>query len=79
MITNRPLHALEVADESHWFKSSHSGDNTGAGCVSVAVLTAHVGIRDSKHTNGPALVIPATTWASFTHEIRVNGERPADA
>ncbi|WP_308312419.1 DUF397 domain-containing protein [Streptomyces sp. ISL-11] len=59
-----------MADESSWFKSSHSGDNGGGGCISVAVLTERVGIRDSKQANGPALTVPAAAWASFIDEVR---------
>ncbi|MFQ6197538.1 DUF397 domain-containing protein [Streptomyces sp. NPDC000405] len=65
MKTNTCATALEVADEKRWFKSSYSGDNGGGGCVSIAVLTSHVGVRDSKEPNGPAFVVPATAWASF--------------
>ncbi|MFF4156188.1 DUF397 domain-containing protein [Streptomyces sp. NPDC001678] len=53
-----------------WFKSSYSGDNGGGGCVSIAVLTSHVGIRDSEEPNGPAFVVPAATWASFVTQVR---------
>ncbi len=79
MTINAYLTALEVADETSWFKSSYSTQDNGGGCVSIAVLPGAVGIRDSKHTNGPALVVPVTAWASFTHEIRVNAEKPTDA
>ncbi|GHG81197.1 DUF397 domain-containing protein [Streptomyces griseocarneus] len=80
-------HAIAAAT---WYKSSHSGENGGGGCVSVAWLKsshsnagqncvevagpsarcARVGVRDSKHSNGPALVVPATAWASFIHEVQ---------
>ncbi|WP_330252642.1 DUF397 domain-containing protein [Nocardia sp. NBC_00565] len=49
-----------------WFKSSHSGGG-GNECVEVAWLQAgHVGIRDSKNPNGPALVFTPGEWDAFT-------------
>lgn len=62
--------ALDLADESSWFKSSHSIDNGGGGCVSVAALATRIGIRDSKEPNGPAFVVPTAAWASFISEVR---------
>ncbi|WP_405538058.1 DUF397 domain-containing protein [Streptomyces sp. NBC_00075] len=56
--------ALEVADESAWFKSSYSNDSGGA-CVEIAACTDHVGIRDSKDRTGPALLVPTAAWSSF--------------
>ncbi|MCD9144376.1 DUF397 domain-containing protein [Streptomyces albireticuli] len=70
MSTNTQLTALDLADETAWFKSSYSGDNTGAGCVSIAALTGHVGIRDSKQHHGPALVVPTASWSAFIREVR---------
>ncbi|MFI9239591.1 DUF397 domain-containing protein [Streptomyces sp. NPDC053079] len=70
MKTSACTTALEVADESRWFKSSYSTDNGGGGCVSIAALPGGVGIRDSKHKNGPALVTPASAWASFIAEVQ---------
>lgn len=63
--------ALEVAPEEAWFKSSYS-NNEGGVCVEVADLaaTAQVGIRDSKHKAGPALVVPVAAWAEFVAEAR---------
>ncbi|WP_411142331.1 DUF397 domain-containing protein [Streptomyces sp. x-80] len=53
-----------MAEESAWFKSSHSND-TGGSCVEIADLTSQVAIRDSKNKSGPALVVPTAAWASF--------------
>lgn len=41
-------------------------------CVQAADLTrtAQVGIRDSKHKAGPALVIPVGAWAEFVSEAQ---------
>ncbi|MGW2165293.1 DUF397 domain-containing protein [Streptosporangium nondiastaticum] len=62
--------ALEVAPQEHWFKSSYSGDNGAGGCISVTLLTDHVGVRDSKQHNGPAVITPSAAWASFIREVR---------
>ncbi|GHF30531.1 DUF397 domain-containing protein [Streptomyces morookaense] len=53
-----------------WFKSSHSGDNNGGGCISVAALPGHVGIRDSKNTARPPFAVPITSWAAFITEVK---------
>ncbi|MGW4031214.1 DUF397 domain-containing protein [Streptomyces sp. NPDC004838] len=58
------VEVAELTAESSWFKSSHS-DSQGGSCVEVADLTTHIGIRDSKDKQGPALVVPATTWTKF--------------
>lgn len=75
MKTNALPTAFEVADKESWFKSSYSGDNGGGGCVLVALLGGLVGVRDSKHTNGPAFVIRAPAWSSFIREVRSPGSR----
>ena len=46
-----------------WRKSSCSGDS-GA-CVEVALTSHAVGVRDSKHPDGPVLIFPAGRWATF--------------
>ncbi|UQI43187.1 DUF397 domain-containing protein [Streptomyces sp. HU2014] len=70
MSTSPRLTALEVAPSDVWFKSSHSGDNGAGGCVSVAALPDRVGFRDSKQRNGPAVVVPTTSWSAFIHGVR---------
>ncbi|MEV6339604.1 DUF397 domain-containing protein [Nocardia vinacea] len=53
-----------------WFKSSRSGG--GKDCVEVAFTeSGHVGVRDSKNPNGPALVFTPSEWDAFT--IGVSG------
>mgnify|MGYP001081837172 CR=1 FL=1 len=47
-----------------WRKSSRSNQN-GYGCVEVAFAPELVGVRDSKNADGPALVFPGRSWASF--------------
>ncbi|MEU3353456.1 DUF397 domain-containing protein [Streptomyces sp. NPDC037389] len=70
MTTNNCLTALSVADETSWFKSSYSTQDNGGGCVSIAMLTERVGIRDSKEPNGPALTVPGRAWTSFIGEVQ---------
>ncbi|MFE0138009.1 DUF397 domain-containing protein [Streptomyces sp. NPDC059037] len=53
-----------------WRKSSYSNGSGGL-CVEVADnLPGIVPVRDSKFPHGPALVLPATAWASFVTAVR---------
>nr|WSY53329.1 DUF397 domain-containing protein [Streptomyces sp. NBC_00886] len=61
--------STDLAPEGAWFKSSYS-TGEGGNCVEVADLNAKVGIRDSKNTAGPALVVPAETWSAFVSLAR---------
>jgi hypothetical protein len=55
---------------AQWRKSSYSG-GSGGNCVEVATnLPGLVAVRDSKHPNGPVLVLPPTTWRAFTTTLR---------
>lgn len=55
-----------------WFKSSRSAG--GGECVEVAHLDGgHVGVRDSKNPNGPALVFTPAQWDAFMSGA-ANGE-----
>jgi hypothetical protein len=51
-----------------WRKSSYSGGN--GGCVEVASLPSSVGVRDSKHPTGPALVFSDSAWGIFLREVK---------
>ncbi|GAB4587385.1 DUF397 domain-containing protein [Nocardia sp. IFM 10818] len=54
-----------------WFKSSHSGAQND--CVEIAWLArGHVGVRDSKNPDGPALVFTPGEWDSFTAGIQAD-------
>ena len=58
-----------------WRKSSYSNGDGGA-CIEVADgLPGLVPVRDSKESDGPALVFPADSWASFVSAVRL-GELP---
>ncbi|MDX2542768.1 DUF397 domain-containing protein [Streptomyces sp. WI04-05B] len=62
--------ALELADDDSWFKSSYS-DETGGTCVEVAHLTpTRIGVRDSKHPQGPALLFPPEAFAALLDHLR---------
>ncbi|MFD7844312.1 DUF397 domain-containing protein [Nocardia sp. NPDC059764] len=53
----------------HWFKSSKSPSQDA--CVEIAWLEpTHVGVRDSKHPDGPALVFDGPQWDRFTDAVR---------
>jgi uncharacterized protein DUF397 len=52
-----------------WRKSSRS-DTQGNECVEVANLTGSIGVRDSKDPDGPKLIINASTWRTFTRQIK---------
>ncbi|MCM6774810.1 DUF397 domain-containing protein [Nocardia sp. CDC159] len=52
-----------------WFKSSYSGGNTE--CVEIAWLEdSQIGVRDSKHPSGPALIFTPAEWDAFTTNLR---------
>lgn len=57
---------------AQWFKSSHSGPANE--CVEVAWFgDTNVGVRDSKHADGPALIFRSADWAAFTTWLRTDG------
>ena len=52
-----------------WRKSSYSSQN-GA-CVEVATnLSSAVAVRDSKHPEGPSLLIRAAAWRTFVRGLK---------
>ncbi|WP_330334802.1 DUF397 domain-containing protein [Streptomyces sp. NBC_00536] len=72
MTSKKTLHAFELT-EAAWFKSSFS--DGGEQCVEVADLrrTVHAGIavRDSKHLNGPALLVGPPAFSAFIRSTRL--------
>ncbi|MFI6008566.1 DUF397 domain-containing protein [Streptomyces sp. NPDC051243] len=71
---------VEVSDDllagTSWRKSSYSNPD-GGNCLEVAdnIPAPLVPVRDSKTPHGPALILPATAWASFVTAVR-RGELP---
>lgn len=56
-------------DSAAWFKSSRSANNCQ--CVEVAMLpTGHVGVRDSKNPDGPALIFTSAEWEAFIAGVK---------
>jgi hypothetical protein len=47
---------------ANWFKSTYSSTN---GCLEVAFVDGHVGVRDSKDRHGPVLVFTSVEWQAF--------------
>jgi len=58
---------VEVAAE--WHKSSYS-DSGGGDCVEVATTPVAVHVRDSKHTDGPALALRPGSWNAFLARLQ---------
>ena len=69
---------MTAADDlrnADWRKSSYS-NGEGGNCIEVAAgFPGVVPVRDSKDSDGPALVFPADSWASFVSAVRL-GELP---
>ncbi|MEW1648621.1 DUF397 domain-containing protein [Streptomyces sp. NPDC091219] len=61
--------STELAPEGAWFKSSYS-TGEGGNCIEIADLNTEIGIRDSKNSAGPALVVPAGAWSAFVSLAR---------
>ncbi|MFI1923225.1 DUF397 domain-containing protein [Streptomyces sp. NPDC020377] len=58
-------HAAGGLSEPAWFKSSYSSGPDGESCVEIAITTATIHVRDSKHTAGPSLRLSPGAWADF--------------
>jgi hypothetical protein len=53
-----------------WRKSSYS-NGEGGNCIEIADgFMGVVPVRDSKDPEGPALVFPAESWASFIASVK---------
>ncbi|MEU3052294.1 DUF397 domain-containing protein [Streptomyces griseus] len=53
-----------------WRKSTYSDGNGGA-CVEVADgFPGVIPVRDSKVTDGPALIVGNTAWAAFVSDVK---------
>ncbi|GAA3124993.1 DUF397 domain-containing protein [Streptosporangium carneum] len=61
---------IREVDTATWRKSTLSGSD-GGDCVEVATLTGgHRGVRDSKDTSDPALILTPAGWNAFVEVIR---------
>ncbi|MFE4794529.1 DUF397 domain-containing protein [Streptomyces sp. NPDC056708] len=56
-------------EDTRWFKSSYSG-GSGTECVEVANLVTVVGVRDSKHPEGPRVAFQRSAWDEFVRDLR---------
>ncbi|MFI0925306.1 DUF397 domain-containing protein [Streptomyces sp. NPDC021012] len=57
-------------NNAHWRKSSYS-NGEGGNCVEVLDnIPGVVPVRDSKITDGPVLLVPATAWTAFLADIK---------
>ncbi|MGQ4513134.1 DUF397 domain-containing protein [Streptomyces sp. DW26H14] len=66
-----PVPSTESVPDGVWFKSSYS-DQGGGNCLEVADRGAHVGIRDSKATHGPALSLPRAAFKAFIGSVQAD-------
>jgi hypothetical protein len=57
-------------DVTTWHKSSRSGTSGQSNCVEVARLSGNIGVRDSKHPNGPSLTLTATSFRRLATDIK---------
>ena len=54
---------------AEWYKSSYSSQD--GNCVEVATnMPGTVAVRDSKHPEGPRLLISAAEWRAFVRDLR---------
>jgi hypothetical protein len=73
MIVNG-MSAVELGDHVAWRKSRRS--NSSGNCVQFARLEERaggaglVGLRDSKHPDGPALIFPAAEIAEWVADLK---------
>lgn len=51
-----------------WRKSTRSSANNE--CVEIAALGRTIAVRDSKHPNGPKLLLARRDWAAFVRGIK---------
>ncbi|MEU6228367.1 DUF397 domain-containing protein [Streptomyces sp. NPDC047042] len=62
----------DPTSEATWQKSTYSNDS-GGNCVEVAhpaPTPAHIALRDSKHPQGPALLLPRQAFTALLDHLR---------
>jgi hypothetical protein len=57
---------------SAWRTSSYSGSNGGGACIEIGTAGPVVVVRDSKDQNGPQFAFPASTWQTFTNQLKAS-------
>jgi hypothetical protein len=57
---------------TEWRKSSRSGGVNDEACVELARIDGTVGVRDSKHPNGPRILIPKEKFAALLAAVKRN-------
>ncbi|MCP2341964.1 DUF397 domain-containing protein [Actinomadura rupiterrae] len=63
---------MQPSHDLNWRKSSHSDEEVN--CVEVARLVgAHVGVRDSKAPDEPALTLDRSAWLSLRATLGEGG------
>ncbi|WP_030812581.1 DUF397 domain-containing protein [Streptomyces sp. NRRL S-337] len=64
---------VEFTRDFAWTKSSYSEGNGGE-CIEFSRTLTHphglIPVRDSKNPDGPALLFPATDWATFISAVK---------
>ena len=64
------MSAIDLS-RAEWRKSSYSSQS--GNCVEVAAnMPGTVAVRDSKHPEGPRLLIPAAEWRAFVRGLKVD-------
>jgi hypothetical protein len=61
--------SAEDVSELVWFKSSYSDGPDGNSCVEIAIAPHTIHVRDSKHTEGPRLVLTPEAWVGFVASV----------
>lgn len=59
---------------ARWFKSSYSGGDQST-CVEVADVrpaTGRIAVRDSKNTEGPALLLTPAQFTALVNDVRIS-------
>ncbi|MGH3832898.1 MAG: DUF397 domain-containing protein [Pseudonocardiaceae bacterium] len=66
------VNCVEVAALG-WRTSSYSSSQVN--CVQVALGEPVIGVRDSKHPDGPVLAVPSARWSSFLRGVASDFDR----
>lgn len=63
---------MTASDLTGWYKSSYSNPEKidGTMCVEVTPVPDGVGMRNSRHPNGPALIFTRDEMRAFVHGVK---------